>query len=859
MLTRWPGARYKETVTGRTAYAPRRARRGALGCRRSRSGLWLVLGMAPLLVAFEWEGRIARLEREARRAPVSERREAVRMLAALGAREAAPTLLELLRDADASVRLEAVRALGRLRIREATPALLEWLVDPDETNRRTALEALGRIGEARAVEPMTRALADASAAVRRVAIEALEAMGRPEALDGLVGRLDDVDPALRARAAEALGRLRDERAYVPLVARARDEAPEVRAAVLRALGELGRPAAASVAQAALADPVEEVRLAAIAALVRLGDAGALPRLVERMRAGSSREARAAAAALAQLPEAVATPRWIEALASPSVRSIVHEALVEHASDPVRGAALRARLADAIRDTATVEHATAVATVLRDALREHPDASIAPPIRAALERGAARREVLLAVLGRTGAPEALVPLLEHAGADDETGGAALDALETWFERHGPDGRAADPLVELLSRVPATRLPTVLRLVGRSGAVRAADAVLEYARASSLEARLAALEALGWLGSARAAPVLYEALDDRDARVRATAAAALGRVGASADAERLLARLERSEWSDRAAHLDALAAILRRHGARLEPRARRRIILWLDRLGRHDDEELAHAAIDGLGRLGTAEASQPLVTLLSEGAGSRARVAAAALAFVPTDVARRALRAAVGHPHRPLAAAAAASLGAIGEPADVEPLRRLALEAPWPVSAAAAFGLVRMVRRGVARAEVAATFCNLLRKTDTVLRANAMAGLAALGGADCGDSPLPVEDWLEPSRPTALRLAAIRWLGTRLPEPRAATLLERAARREPLPELARLARAPTLPDATIEADVVAWDADGVEILRNALVGLRAADGSVLVAHTDRNGRLRVPGLPAGPVVLEDPAGW
>ncbi|MFI5307822.1 MAG: hypothetical protein ACHQ53_10740, partial [Polyangiales bacterium] len=55
----------------------------------------------------------------------------------------------------------------------------------------------------------------------------------------------------------------------------------------------------------------------------------------------------------------------------------------------------------------------------------------------------------------------------------------------------------------------------------------------------------------------------------------------------------------------------------------------------------------------------------------------------------------------------------------------------------------------------------------------------------------------------------------------------------------------------------ADVYAYASDGVTLLRNALVGLRLADGSAFIGYSDRNGHLRLRAAPQGDFRLEDPS--
>jgi HEAT repeat protein len=95
-------------------------------------------------------------------------------LGAIGDRAAIPALLARLADQDAFVRRQAVRSLGLLRAREAVGHLLERLASDEEAEvRRHAARALGLIGEPGARSALTTALHDADPYVADEAFAAL--------------------------------------------------------------------------------------------------------------------------------------------------------------------------------------------------------------------------------------------------------------------------------------------------------------------------------------------------------------------------------------------------------------------------------------------------------------------------------------------------------------------------------------------------------------------------------------------------------------------------------------------------------------------------------------------------------------
>jgi HEAT repeat protein len=128
-------------------------------------------------------------------------------LGALGARQALPSLLDGLSDADYQVRIQSAAALGLLRSREAAPKLIQAMGDSEARVRMAAASALGLVGDPAAGAALVRALDDQEAEVRERAASALGrlryAAARP-ALERLTG---DAVPGVRQAAHAALRRL----------------------------------------------------------------------------------------------------------------------------------------------------------------------------------------------------------------------------------------------------------------------------------------------------------------------------------------------------------------------------------------------------------------------------------------------------------------------------------------------------------------------------------------------------------------------------------------------------------------------------------------------------------------------------
>jgi hypothetical protein len=223
----------------------------------------------------------------------------------------------------------------------------------------------------------------------------------------------------------------------------------------------------------------------------------------------------------------------------------------------------------------------------------------------------------------------------------------------------------------------------------------------------------------------------------------------------------------------------------------------------------------------------------------------------------------LRGALGGQEERLRAAATVSLGTVGSAEDLPVIIGLADEARWPTEGAASFALARLARRGIASAEaLGPTLCRLATRRGPYVRANAATGLAALGLGACPDGGAAPTDWLDTRRAAPVQIAAARWLaaaaaGGTVDVDSARQALDACMDRALADEVSAACAAPELPPLDDEADIYAWSADGHSLLRDRLVALRLADGSVMLGRTDENGHLRVPRAPRGRLVLDDPA--
>lgn len=819
---------------------------------RVRLALGALAALA-LLSGFEWEAPLGRLLREAEAPEPSVRALAVRRLAELPSHEVEAAVLDALDDEVLEVRVEAARAAARLRLSAAAPRLLGWIDDPDDDLRAEAALALGTLGGEGVLEVLGRALSDARASVRAAALEGLLTLGDPRGATVTARALDDADASVRALAARALGAFGGADAEPALAAHAADDAPEVRAAVLGALGRSAGAEAAPLLIAALDDDVAEVRLAAIAGLGEVRAEVALPALEPLARASDPRVARTAVAALAALESEAALDVVVEAALGDAARATAETALrarARRAPDATARALARRLGGD---ETSAARAAEVLALV-------SGSASIEAAVPALLEARAARRGgvAVLRALGASGARDALLPLLVAlAGEAADERSAAADALAGHFDTAGPDGRAVEPLLEALSRAPEAEVRALVELLGRTGASRAAPALVALAGAgdATLVARVA--RALGEMDADDARATLARLVEHDDASVRAEAARALGRTGGARELPGLLGLLDAHAPTDRHAVIEALGAIgarLARVGADAPGLVER-----LAERARDEDPRLGDAAVFALGRLADPSACATLRSLFDAAPISRARAALRALGLCDDDASRAVLREQLDSTSPDLGAVAAGVLGERGDATDAARLLHALLRLAWPASAAATFSLARLARRGLLDAGAADAVCVLGSSShDPIVRANVAVALAAVGRR-CADGPHP-EAWLERPRSGLVRGAAARWAwATRASAPLpgvAEAALRACASDLGSSAVARACTAPELGALTTTADVVAYAPDGHTLLAERWVALALADGSVLLGRTDANARIVVQDVPEGPLSLDVP---
>jgi HEAT repeat protein len=812
-----------------------------------------------------WPDVAERVERDLAASDVAPRRAAARSLRSLGPSDGARLAMMALGDPDDEVRLAGADAAVRFHAAGATEAVVSWLNAPDARLRREACAVARALPDPRAVAALARTLGDADGEVRAAAAAALGHQASAEAVAPLLGRLDDASPAVRIEVVAALARLGDPRAVVPLVGKVEDSAPDVRQAVVRALGDLADVRASSALVLALRDQSADVRRNALASLGRMRATGAVDAIATFTRDRAPTLRSAALAALGR----IASPEAVNALIAGLGTG--EDAGGGLGPTPVRDALVAAgpdHAAAALVVVLETSPSPAAATSAAWVLAQWRIRSAEPALVAAMRRGALPVPAALHALATAGADADVPVVLEFiTDASPVVRAEALGAALALLDPARPDGRAVEPLADALRSArptPAERA-SIARLLGRTGAPRAAPLLVDLARAKEPPLRMAALEALGTLGpagGAQAEDTLLDAMTATEPAVRVRAAVALSESGSARARDALLHRLTADEGFDRASLLTALGGTL----ARVPSDAAVEALTAQLAMAAGPERD---ALVEAIGLAPIPAAVRALAEIARSIEPADRRAVAVACAAHPGDAGSAAVaRSLLADPDASVRAQAAWSLGTIGDATDLAALAQVARASDFDAAADAVAAMGRILARraptaeagprggardGVARA--AETLCPLVDQARVYVRANALAGLA-LSGARCGDGSRETRALSEdPSED--VRAAAARALASHADE-REQRALGRCARGDASGAVALLCRRTPPAPARAHRVLVYVIPEGAETpVPGASYAVLLADGTVRAGTADRRGAAFDPAAPEGDVSLRTPS--
>jgi HEAT repeat protein len=205
---------------------------------------------------------------------------AIRALAQIGDRRAAPVVVKLLqtRNLDPLLLIEAVSAAGRVKAASATDLLLDMLLHPSPPVRAAALRSLAEIDPQGLVLVLSGLDPDRNWSVRAALASTLASLEPAAALPRLTVMLKDEDLRVIPSVLSALRALKAPGVERVLLDWLKHDDPVVRAAAATELGELkpagGEAALAQAWRAAARDQMYVAKGAILAALAKYGRAAA---------------------------------------------------------------------------------------------------------------------------------------------------------------------------------------------------------------------------------------------------------------------------------------------------------------------------------------------------------------------------------------------------------------------------------------------------------------------------------------------------------------------------------------------------------------------------------------------------------
>lgn len=665
-------------------------------------GLALLAGLllrAPAAHAnFDWAGRVELDAQQLASDDEKKRLEAIGNLSQYDPALAAPHLLKALHDSERSVRLEAARVLGRGAVPGVVPVMIEWLADPIGDVRSVAAEVLGDVGGEDATSALVRTLGDDDPTVRLRAVVALGKIGlrgNPAVVVPLISLLEDEKSDVRRKVVEQLEALKDKRAVIPLVSVFGDSNPDVRKAAIRAVGQLGDQSAVSALLRLVSDPNDEIQGLAVGALGALGAAEAVDTLVEKLSSGSESLRQKVAYAIGQIaskPHAGdaaqrAVRALVEALADPAQKAAAREAL--SVAGPAAVPALIAHL------NGKLDGDPVIAV---DLLAEAKDARATDALVAELDRGRVPVPNVLAALGATGDPKALVPVLGTLDAKEPA--VRLAAMQALRPLVGQDARAADVLIERLADDDLEVRILAAEYLGLTHAHAAVDKLASLTQAGTPpRLRRASIDALGEIGDPKGAQALIDILREGPAELHRAAADALVYCGDGKAIDPLVALTRDDRGGTRFHLVRALGGVMRTAGP--DDHA----VKLLEQLADGATTPVSLAAINALGVAQAKHSVGLLTDLLDKSGSDRRRAAALALGELGATSAIPTLIEALSAKDDRVAADAAWALGelaagstdAVGAITKDEPLAilfRLGKRGGWATAISATGALARI---------------------------------------------------------------------------------------------------------------------------------------------------------------------
>lgn len=539
------------------------------------------------------------------------RKATVKALAQIGGVEARQVLIERLDNEKKDVRLAVAKALAHFKDPQTVEPLIKQLRRCKPGPLRIVAEMLGRREKNPVLGPLARWLGYQDTEVRLAAVDALGQIGDARAIVPLITMLKDRDWHTRQVVTAALGQLGDTRAVKSLLDGLKSTHKELQIASARALRQIGDPNTVDPILRLLQSQDLELQLTAVEALGWKGNYQAVGPLVEQLEHHAVSIRRTAARSLGR----IGNPQGIEPLAQrlQDQHKSVRLAAIEAMGQIGTSQAARLLIEQLYDDDLQIRQASLkTLSLMKDVKSVEPLIECLGDAEHSVRRMAAER---LAELD-------WVPPLDALGA---AYWLALGEIDQCVRIGSP---AVELLLESLAHKDQNIRRKVVEALGQTGDDQAVERIVDCLEDQHGSVRLVAVETLGQIGDARTVEALLKRLEDQNQDVRRAAIEALRQIGDMQAKEPLLERLrdssntvrttaaaalEQMEWTPTADATGAAYWLALGEVDRCIEIGSPAVDLLVERLG-SPDENVQHAAVVALGKIGDDQAVEPLANLL-----------------------------------------------------------------------------------------------------------------------------------------------------------------------------------------------------------------------------------------------------
>jgi len=607
---------------------------------------------------------------------------AIEALSTIQPHNLAEVLLPLSRDRSADVRLRVAYALAVCSHEDAVKCLFDLMRDPKDAVANMAAKCLAKNPKT-SLTTLIRQFGDKSWKLRSRSAMAISRMGKA-AGDALRAALEDGDPNIRFWSALCIGHLRDRSFTKDLVGKLSDTDTGVRVGALRALRESGDPSVVGKLFEALSHPSEQVRDLIYDILKDFGT-HSIPFLLESLSSEYWMGRALAARALSEMGSEAIAPLTAALEGQDKERRYWAVKILGQMKE-------ESALPEILRFLSDSDSEIRMAAVEALGNYQSPE-NISLLIEKFIDPSwVVRREAYKSVVkfGRTALPFLLSAL---ASVEEDVRYWALRALGDLK----PPGIFPELVKLLKDRSWNIRKTTaeVLSEFGENGLLELTNLATE----SDYEVRFWVLQTLGKIGSNISLPLLFRALEDPSEAIRNAAQKALANYGPDI-IDDLFALLK----SDKRRLLESVVSTLNHMTPEIvvpkicqflgkfdehvsfwmiralegfKKHARKSVKTLLESKG----NEVRRQAILALGRVGTPEDAEDVISHLKDEHWPARIAAAETLGFIINPIAVEPLMDALDDDDEDLALAAAKSLGKIADDRSIPALITALTRESW----------------------------------------------------------------------------------------------------------------------------------------------------------------------------------